>query len=73
MATLTITTTSEQDTRIIDAFRDFSGDETAGATAWDATAEADNTNEALAIKVTGEAATNIRWVAKVDIAQVTYA
>ena len=47
--------------------------ESAGATAWDATAEADDTNEALAIKVTGEAATNIRWVAKVDIAQVTYA
>ena len=47
--------------------------ESAGATAWDVTAEADDTNEALAIKVTGEAATNIRWVAKVDIAQVTYA
>ena len=47
--------------------------ESAGATAWDVTAEADDTNEALAIKVTGEASTNIRWVAKVDIAQVTYA
>ena len=35
--------------------------------------EADNTNEALAIKVTGEASTNIRWVAKLDIAQVGYA
>jgi len=47
--------------------------ESAGAAAWDVTAEADDTNEALAIKVTGEAATNIRWVAKVDIAQVTFA
>ena len=46
--------------------------ESAGATAWDVTAEADDTGEALAIKVTGEAATNIRWVAKVDSAQVTY-
>ncbi len=43
------------------------------AGAWDVTAEADDTNNALAIKVTGEAATNIRWVAKVDISQVTYA
>jgi hypothetical protein len=45
----------------------------AGAAAWDVTIEADNTNEALAVKVTGDAATNIRWVAKVDIASVTYA
>lgn len=37
------------------------------------TAEADDTNEALAIKVTGEAATNIRWIATVNISQVTYA
>ena len=43
------------------------------AAAWDITATADDTNEALAIQVTGEAATNIRWVAKVDISQVTYA
>lgn len=47
--------------------------EDAGAAAWDVTAEADDTNEALAIKVTGEAATNIRWVAKVDISQVSFA
>ena len=33
MATLTINTTSEQDTRIITAFRDFSGDDTADAAA----------------------------------------
>jgi hypothetical protein len=43
------------------------------ATAWDVVAEADDTNEALAIKVTGEAATNIRWVCKLDISQVGYA
>jgi len=41
--------------------------------AWSVTAEADDTNEALAIKVTGEASTNIRWVAKVDISQVSFA
>ena len=43
------------------------------AAAWSVDAVADDTNEALAIRCTGEAATNIRWVAKVDIAQVTYA
>ena len=43
------------------------------AGAWACDAVADDTNEALAIRGTGEAATNIRWVAKVDIAQVTYA
>ena len=31
MATLTITTTSPQDARIIEAFRDFSDDDTVGA------------------------------------------
>jgi len=46
--------------------------ESAGATAWDVTVEADDANEALAIKVTGEATTNIRWVGRVDIAQVGY-
>jgi len=40
---------------------------------WDVDAVADDTNEALAIRVTGEAATNIRWVAKLDISQVGYA
>jgi len=47
--------------------------ESAGATAWDVTATADDTNEALAVQVTGEAATNIKWTCKLDIAQVGYA
>jgi len=47
--------------------------ESAGATAWDATAEADDTGEALAIKVTGEAATAIRWTARLDVVVVGYA
>jgi hypothetical protein len=37
--------------------------------AWDVTVEADNTNDALAIKVTGAAATSIRWVAVVRTAE----
>ena len=40
---------------------------------WSVDCVADDTNEALAIRVTGEAATNIRWVAKVDISQVSFA
>lgn len=40
---------------------------------WDVTAEADNGNDALVIKVTGAAATNIRWVATTKLTQVTYA
>ena len=40
---------------------------------WSVTAEANDTTEALAIKVTGEAATNIRWTCKLDITQVGYA
>jgi len=47
--------------------------ESAGATAWDVTVEANDTNESLDVKVTGEAATNIKWVARVDIAQIIYA
>lgn len=33
---------------------------------WDATVEADDTNEALIIKVTGVAATSIQWTARLD-------
>ena len=45
----------------------------AGAAAWAVTVTADDTNEALKIEVTGAAATNIRWVAKVDLVEVGYA
>jgi hypothetical protein len=38
--------------------------------AWDVTVQADNTSAALAIKVTGVAATTIRWVAVVRTAEV---
>lgn len=37
---------------------------------WDVTAEADDTNEALVIKVTGEAAKTIRWVARIELTEV---
>lgn len=39
--------------------------------AWDVTAEADNTNDALVIKVTGEAAKTIYWAAHVRTVEVT--
>lgn len=38
--------------------------------AWDATVEADDTNNALVIKVTGEAAKTIRWVASIWAVEV---
>jgi len=38
---------------------------TVGAAAWDITLAADDTNDRLAIKVTGAAATNINWAAVV--------
>ena len=37
---------------------------------WDVTAEADDTNECLVIKVTGEASKTIHWVAKADLVEV---
>jgi hypothetical protein len=39
--------------------------------AWDCNATADNTNKALSITVTGEAAKTINWVARVTLAEVT--
>ena len=44
------------------------GEDTA---AWDCTAVADNTNDALVIQVTGAAATTIIWVASVRLVKVT--
>ena len=46
---------------------------TAGASTWSVTLSADTTNGALAITVTGAAATNIRWVATVQTSEVVYA
>jgi hypothetical protein len=40
------------------------------AASWDATVVADNTNDALAIKVTGATSTTIRWVATVRTTEV---
>jgi len=40
---------------------------------WGMALSADNTNNALAITVTGEAAHNIRWVANIRTTEVTYA
>ena len=40
--------------------------------AWDVLAQADDTNDALVLKVTGAASTNIRWVATVRTTEVAY-
>ena len=40
------------------------------AAGWDITVEADDANDRLAVKVTGEATTTIRWVCRLDIAEV---
>jgi len=40
---------------------------------WTVALSADNTNNALAITCTGEAAHNIRWVANISTSEVTYA
>jgi len=45
------------------------GDPPAG---WAVALSADDTNDALEIEVTGEAATNIQWSAKIDYAEVEY-
>ena len=44
----------------------------AGASTWTVTATADTANGGLAITVTGQAATTIRWVAKAETAEMTY-
>ena len=43
------------------------------ADGWGMALSADNTNNALAITVTGEASHNIRWVANIRTTEVTYA
>jgi hypothetical protein len=43
----------------------------AAAATWTVAAQADNTNKALAIKVTGAASTTIRWVASVRTTEVS--
>ena len=43
-----------------------------GAATWTVTATADTTNGGLAITVTGQASTTIRWVAKSETAEMTF-
>lgn len=45
----------------------------AGASAWDATLAADDTNEALQCIVTGAAATTIDWVVRVELTEIVKA
>jgi hypothetical protein len=44
----------------------------AGAATWDITLSADTTNGAFRVQVTGQAATTIRWVCRVNSTEVTY-
>ena len=44
----------------------------AGASTWTVTATADTTNGGLAITVTGQASTTIRWVARAETAEMTF-
>ena len=44
----------------------------AGASTWVAAITADTTNGGLAVTVTGQASTTIRWVAKLESTEVTY-
>jgi hypothetical protein len=44
----------------------------AGASTWDITITADTTNGAIAVTVTGAAATTIRWVCKIETTEMTY-
>ena len=44
----------------------------AGAATWDITISADTTNGALAVSVTGQAATTIRWVCSLNSTEVTF-
>jgi hypothetical protein len=48
----------------------FGEDSLAGP--WDAVAEADNVNDALAVRVTGGSSVNIRWVATVRTTEVAW-
>ena len=43
-----------------------------GASSWDVTAESDDTNEALAIKITGADSTNIRWTCSLELVETGY-
>ena len=43
------------------------------SSSWGLALSADNTNNALKVQVTGEASHNIRWVANIQTAEVTYA
>lgn len=46
--------------------------ESAGASSWDVSITANDTNDALLIQVTGEASTNIRWIARISGTEIKY-
>lgn len=62
---------SANDTVLVGAVQTIGTDiESTGASAWDVTLAADNTNESLQVLVTGAAATNINWFAEIVIREV---
>lgn len=58
------------DTALLDTINTTIIGEMAATSGWDATIEADNTNEALVVKVTGEANKNIRWHATIRLNEI---
>lgn len=44
----------------------------AGASTWSVAVTADTTNGCLAVTVTGQASTTIRWVASIETTEVTF-
>jgi hypothetical protein len=58
-------TTSFLNTPIVDVLGEDDG-------AWDATVQADDTNDALVLKITGTASATIRWVATVRTTEVAH-
>ena len=61
-------------TSLVDSIQTVGTDiKSAGASAWDVTLTANDTDDTLDIQVTGASATNIRWVASLDAVDMAYA
>ena len=54
-------------TALVESIHENFHKRTTGANSWDFTLEADDTNDALVAKVTGETGKTIKWVATVDV------
>ena len=65
--------TTTVDVQTVGTDRGYAGGAWGAGPAWAIAITADATNGAMAITATGVAATNIRWVATIQWAEVTYA